>query len=102
MGYRGLTLLGSFGKRLSWILGLSSSKTDKLSTGIGEGGIYEDGAETLEAIFESSRFVPVVSTDVASSVCWNTTTVDHDTENNEADDCNDLDHAEDELNYRRY
>ena len=101
-GYVGLTLLGGFGKRLSWILGLSSSKTDKLGTSIGEGGIHKDGAETFEAILESSRIVPVASTDVASIICWNTTTVDHHAENNEADNCDNLDHAEDELNYGKY
>lgn len=57
-------LTNSTRKRLEGVLGLSSGKTDQLSSGEGEGGSDEDGAETLEAVVERARVVPSAGTPV--------------------------------------
>ena len=92
-------LLGGLGDRLSWVGGFSSSKTDKLSSTERERGGHEHGAESLEAISERTRLVPVVCANVASGISWDTSTVDNNTEDDEADDCSDLDNAKNELDF---
>lgn len=46
-------LLGGFWKGLSWVIGLSSGKTNKLCTSEGKSGGDEDGAPSLESVTES-------------------------------------------------
>lgn len=88
-------LLASHGDRTAGIGRLSSSQTNHLSTTEGEGSDNEDGAETLEA-GESTRVVPVLNTDVA--LVTDTTAVDDNTEDDEANTGADLDDGENKLN----
>lgn len=92
-----LTLLASFGQRLPRIGSLSSSKTDKLSTRVGESSVDEDGAEPLKAVAERTGIMPEAGTNVASVIRWNTTNVDNNPKDDKANDCNDLDHPKDKL-----
>lgn len=88
-------LLASHGDRTAGIGRLSSSQTNHLSTTEGEGSDNEDSAETLEA-GESTRVVPVLNTDVA--LVTDTTAVDDNTEDDEANTGADLDDGENKLN----
>ena len=60
---------------LGWVLGLSSSKTDKLSSGESEGCNDEDGAESTESVLERTWVVPKTGTPVlaVTSTLWPTT-----------------------------
>lgn len=117
-------LLGGLGEGLARVVGLGCSESNELGSGEGEGGSDEDGAEALEAVLEGLlRGMPVLHANVSSVlhvssgsgnragwwVLWggkgvpgvsgNTTTVDDDAGEDEADDSNDLDRAEDELDF---
>lgn len=87
-------LLDGTGKRFDGVAGLSGSQTDQFSTSEGEGSCDEDGAETLEAVLERTRVVPVAGTPVlVVTTTRRTTTADK----NERDDHEDDDggHLED-------
>jgi len=90
-------LLGCFRDRLARVGGFCCCETDELSSSEGEGGRDEDGTESLEAITERTWLVPVVSTNVASGIGRNSTAVDDNTEDDEADNGSDLDDAENEF-----
>lgn len=80
-------LLDGTGESLGGVLGLGSGETDKLSTGEREGGGDEDGAETTEAVLESSRVVPQSVTPVLAELAiGGTTTADEDEGNEHEDD----------------
>lgn len=87
-------LLGGLGDGLGRVGGLSSGQTAQLGTGKGKGAGDEDGAEALEG-GEGARVTPVLGADV--SALWRTTAVDHDAEDDEADERGDLDQGEDEF-----
>lgn len=80
-------LLDSTGHVLGGVGRLGSGKTDQLSTGEGEGSGDEDGAETLEAILERARVVPVAGTPVlVVSAIFGTTTENKDKSDDHEDD----------------
>lgn len=80
-------LLDSTGHVLGGVSRLGSGKTDQLSTGEGEGSGDKDGTETLEAILERARVIPVASTPVlVVSAILGTTTEDKDKSDNHEDD----------------
>jgi hypothetical protein len=88
-------LLASHGDRPAGVGRLSSSQTNHLSTTEGEGSDNEDSAETLEA-GERTRVVPVLNADVA--LVTDTTAVDDNTKDDEANTGADLDDGENKLN----
>lgn len=94
-------MLRSLGQRLSWIGGLGSSQADKFGAAERKGGIDENGAETFEAVTEGDvvicRVVPVPESNVAAVVGGDATAVDNDTEYNEAQHGDHLDHPQNEL-----
>ena len=90
-------LLGGFGDRLARVGGFCCCETDQLSSSEGEGSRNEDGTKSLEAIAERTWLVPIVSTNVASGIGRNSTAVDDNTEDDEADDGSDLDDAKNEF-----
>lgn len=66
----------------------------------------ENTAETVETVLECSaevairiwaRGLPVLSSDVAPGIGWHTTAVDNYAADDKADNCGDLDNAEDEF-----
>lgn len=89
-------LLASHWDGLARVVGLSGSKTDELSTTKGESGDDEDTSETVEAVLERTRVVPVLGAEVA--LVANATAVDYDTEDDEADAGSNLDETENKLN----
>lgn len=92
-------LLGSPGDLLGGVLGFSSSKTDELGTGVGEGGSDEDTAEAVEAVEEGGPgCVPVSCANVATVIGGDATAVDDDSKNHETETGNDLDDADNEFN----
>ena len=91
------TLLAGLGEGFPGIRSFSGGQADKFGASICKSGIDEDRTESLEAVPESTGLMPVVGADIASSVAGNTTAIDDDTEKYEADDCDDLDQAKDEL-----
>jgi hypothetical protein len=91
-------LLGSLWDGLSWVIRLGGGETDQLSSSESEGCSNEDGAETLEAVLEGSWVVPVLESEVATVIGWDTTAVDDDTKDDETNDSDNLDRAENELN----
>lgn len=91
-------LLDSLRKSLSGVGGFSGGETDQFSTTEGEGSGNEDAAEALEAIAESFTVTPVGEANVAASVGRNTTHIDDNAQNDEANACQDLDDGKDELN----
>lgn len=90
-------LLGGTGNRLPRVGGLGSSKTDQLSAAKSEGSGDKDGAEAVEAVSKGAGVVPVLGAQV--SLVANTTTVDHDAEDDEADTGANLDHGENEFDF---
>lgn len=93
-------MLGSGWERLSRVGGLGSGQADKLGTTESKGGVDEDGAKSFEAIFERARIMPVVSTKVSAvDFRVDPSAVHHNSENDEADDGCDFDHAENEFNF---
>lgn len=90
-------LLGGFRDRLAWVGGFCCCETDELSSSEGEGSRDENGTESLEAIAERTWLVPVVSTNVASGIGRNSTAVNDNTEDDEADNGSDLDDAKNEF-----
>lgn len=87
-------LLASSRDGASGVGGLGSGKANHLSTTEGESGDDKDGAEALEA-GESAGVVPVLDSEI--SLVTDTTAVDDDTEDDEADTGNDLDDGKNEL-----
>lgn len=80
-------LLDGTRKRLDGVAGLSSGKTDQLSSGEGESSSDEDGAEATEAVGESARILPKLATRVfVVSAALGTTTTDEDDGNDHEDD----------------
>jgi hypothetical protein len=80
-------LLDSTGKGSGRVLGLGSCKTDELSACERKGSGDEDGAETREAVLESTRIVPKASAPVLIvSAITRTTTADQDNSNEHEDD----------------
>lgn len=71
-------LLRGCRESLPGIGSLGRSKTDQLSTGESKCSIDEDAAQTLEAIMECTRMMPILSTNIAAA--WATTTVENNTE----------------------
>lgn len=92
-------LLGSLGDSLSWVVRFGSGKTNQLSSSESESSSDEDGAETLEAVAERARVVPVVSSNIASLVGRYATTVDDNSQDDETDDSNNLDRTENEFDF---
>jgi len=92
-------LLDSLRKSLSGVGGLCSCKTNQLSTTEGEGSGNEDTAEALEAIAEGLTVLPVLHSNVASSVSRDTTDVNHNTEDDETNAGHDLDNRKNELDF---
>lgn len=90
-------LLGGTGDGLAGVLRLGSSQTDQLSATESERGNDEDGTETVEAVVESTGVGPVLGANVA--LVADTTAVDDDSKNDEANAGADLDHGEDELDF---
>ncbi len=91
-------MLGGRWEGLSRVSCLGSGKTDKLGTAKGKGGVDEDGAEPLKAVFERAWIVPVVSTKISTiDFGVDTSTVNNDGKNDETDDGCDLDDAENEF-----
>lgn len=90
-------LLDSLRKSFSGIGGFSSCETDQLSTTEGERGGNEDTAEALKAIAEGLPILPVLYTDVATSIGGNTTNIDNNAENDETNTRHDLDDGENEF-----
>jgi hypothetical protein len=80
-------LLDGTGKSLDRVARLSGGETDKLSTGEGEGGSDEDGAEALEAVLESTGIIPVPGTPVlVVTTTGRTATEDEDEGDDHEDD----------------
>lgn len=91
-------MLGGGWERLPRISGLSSGKTDKLSTTESKGSVDEDRAESFEAILERARIVPVVGTEVSAvGFRVDTSAVNNDSKNDETDDRCDFDDTKNEL-----
>lgn len=82
-----------------WLSCLSSGKTDHLCTAVGESGSDEDRAETLEATIERTRVMPVLRTNIATVISWDTANVDNNGEDYEAAACQDLDAGEHKLDF---
>lgn len=81
-------LLDGAGEGLDGVLGLGSGETDQLSSGERESSRDEDRAETLEAILESSRVVPVSGTPVlVVAAALGTTAKNKDESNDHEDAC---------------
>lgn len=51
-------LFDSCGKGLAWVIGFGRTETYQLGTGEGEGRRDEYGAESFEAIVESTGIIP--------------------------------------------
>ena len=81
-------LLDGSWEGLGWVLGLSSGKTDKLSSGESEGCNDEDGAESTESVLERTWVVPKTGTPVlaVTSTLWPTTANENESDEHE-DDC---------------
>lgn len=93
-------MLGSGWERLPRVGGLRGSKTDKLGTTESKGSVDEDGAESSKAVFERSRIVPVVSTEVSAvDFGVDPSAINNDSENDKTDDGYDFDNAEHEFDY---
>lgn len=90
-------LLASLGDGLAGVGGLGGGEANHLSTTEGEGGNNKDGAESSEAVAESTRLDPVLAANVA--LVAGTAAVDDDTEDHEANTGEDLDEGEDELDF---
>lgn len=104
----------SFGDFLARILSLGCGQTSEFGTAIRERGGDEDGTETVKPVDERARVVPlhvsiccgnfsnkhlpVLSTDISSGVGRNTTAVDDNTEEKEADTSDDFEQAQSEFN----
>lgn len=92
-------LLGSLGDRLEGVRGLRCRQPGQFSATEGEGSRDEHGAEALEAVSNRTRVVPVSRPNIPSIISGYTTTVDDDSEDDEASTSQDLDHREDELDF---
>ncbi len=90
-------LLGGFRDRLARVGGFCCCETNQLSSSEGEGSRDENGTESLEAIAKCTWLVPVVSTNVASGIGRNSTAVNDNTEDDEADNGSDFDDAKNEF-----
>jgi len=90
-------LLGRFRDRLAWVGSFSGGKTSKLCTAERERRRDEDRAEPLESVRKSTWVMPVVRTDVATSICWDAAAVDDNSEDHEANDGGDLDDGQGKL-----
>lgn len=85
-------LLDSTGKGLGWVARLSSSKTNKLSTGERKGSGNKDGTETTATVLKGARVVPELGTLVGAKVTTRgaTTADEDDGDNHEDDDSGEL------------
>lgn len=80
-------LLDSTGQRLGGVGRLSSGQTDKLGTGVGEGGRDEDGAETGETVLPWAGVAPgAVAPVFVVETVGRTTTADEDDGDDQEDD----------------
>lgn len=82
-------LLHRTGDGLLGVGRLGGGETDQFGTAKGEGGGDEDGTEAAEAISERTWVLPVFDANV--TLVSNATTVDDNTQEEEADACEDLD-----------
>lgn len=53
----------------------------------------------MEAVSESSRIMPISSSNVTSIVCWYTSNIDDDTEDDKTTYRTDFDHGQNEFNF---
>lgn len=92
-------LLGSLGNGLSWVVRLSSGKTDKLSSSESERCGDEDGTESLKTVLECSWLSPERESKVTTVVGWDTAAVDDYTEDDETNNSANLDKTKNELDF---
>lgn len=90
-------LLGRGGKRFPGIGGFGGCEADQLRASEGECGGDEDGAKSLETIAERARLIPILAANVSARIRLYPTAIDHDSEDDEAEDGKNLDDAEKEL-----
>lgn len=92
-------LLDGTWEGLGWVLGLSSGKTDKLSTGESKGSNDEDGAESTESVLESTGVVPKAGTPVlaVTATLWSTTANEDECNQHEDDGGAELEDGGEEL-----
>ena len=93
-------MLGGGRERLSRVGGLGGGKADELGSAESKCSIDENGAETLEAVFECTRIVPIVGTKVSAvDLGVDPSAIHDDGENDETDDGCDFDGTESEFDY---
>lgn len=90
-------LLGCRWDSLLWVGGFSRAEADQLRSSKCKRGSHEDGTETMEAVSESARIVPVFRTNVATSISWYAATVDDDTQDDETHASYDFNDGQDEF-----
>lgn len=90
-------LLDGFWKSFARVMCFCCCETYKFCSSEGSSSCDEQIAETLEPIMEGSWTDPILAADVAAM--WISSTVYHNSENDEADDCCDFQYGETVLGF---